>query len=451
MWEAACLLVGLGIGTAVGWLLAGNRFRSEAAAAASAGNALREQLTQCEAELTETRRTLDDERRARVTAETRLEESARRFDEQRQLLADSEKRLKETFESLSARALQNNAEQFTSLARKSLEVVLSEAKGDLGQRQEAINALVSPLAESLKRYDEQLRAVEQNRQKAYGSLEEQVKMLATTNLQLQQETGKLAASLRDPNVRGRWGEIALKRAAELAGMVEYCDFEQQVVIGGGDADRFRPDMIVRLPAGRSVAVDAKVVNAAYIDAMAAVEEGQRTELMARHAAHVRARVRELSSKSYWDKLGVTPEFVVLFMPAESFFSAAVEVDRTLIEDAMAQRVILASPTTLIALLRAIAYGWQQAQVAENAERISKLGRELFERMRTLVEHVDRIGKGLTTAVESYNKAVASLETRVLPAARRFRELGASRGDEISEIAPLERMARRIDSSSIEDL
>jgi len=448
------LIIGLVIGGGLCWLLAAARakasaakqltdLQSQLAANESTANQLRDQLAQSEETITTLRTQLDNERQNRVVVETRLEETSKQFEQQKKTLEESEKKLKESFESLSAKALRTNAEQFLNSAKKTFETMLAEAKGDLGKRQEAINTLIKPLSESLKRYEEQVRSLEQTRQKAYGSLTEQMKTLTDTSRQLQKETGKLVTSLRDPKVRGRWGEIALRRAAELAGMIEHCDFEEQVSINHSTDGRFRPDMIVHLPGRRTVVVDAKAVLDAYLDAVAATDDTQRQGHLKRHADQIRSRIRELSAKSYWDKFETAPEFVVLFLPAESFFSAAVEMDRTLIEDAIANRIVLASPTTLIALLRAIAYGWRQEQIAENAERISQTGRDLFDRMRTLVEHLGKIGSNLDRAVDSYNKAVGSLEGRVLPAARKFKELGAAAGKDIQELPPIERVPRQL--------
>ncbi len=460
MMDVLFLVLGLAIGAAVAWFWASGRARmlaaqqqaelqARVAAAEGLTEELRGQISRHQAAADDLRTQLASERENRVAAETRMTETAQKFEEQRRLLAEAEIKLKESFESLSAKVLQASAEQFLANARKTLEVILADAKGDLGKRQEAISGLIQPIAESLKKYEEHIQAIEQSRQKAYGSLEEQVKMLTNTSQQLQQETGRLVTSLRDPKVRGRWGEMALRRTAELAGMTEHCDFEQQVNLQGEEG-RYRPDMVIHLPGGRTVAVDAKAVLDAYLDAVAATDEDTRRRCLERHATQIRSRVKELSSKAYWDKLGTTPEFVVLFLPAESFFSSAVEMDHGLIEDAIANRVVLASPTTLIALLRAIAYGWRQEQIAENAEQISRLGRDLYDRMDKLVEHIAAIGGGLNKAVASYNSAVGSLEQRVLPAARKFKELGSTGGDDIAELEPIERTPRQLEAHADEN-
>lgn len=448
------LFGGVIAGSLTGWVIAASRARAQAAGehtalqsqlavAQSTQEQLRAQSAAGEQQIGELRQRLDGERQSRARLETQLEESGRRLEEQRRLLDDAEKKLKESFEALSAKALQSNAEQFLASAKKTLETLLAEARGDLGKREEAIKTLVQPLADSLKRYETQVQTLEQTRRTAYVSLEQEVKRLALTNQQLQQETGKLVTALRDPKVRGRWGELALRRAAELAGMIEHCDFEQQVSFSGEDG-RMRPDMVVRLPGGRTVVVDAKTVLDAYLDAVAAADEATRQDALRRHAAQVRSRLKELASKSYWKSFPSAPEFVVLFLPGESFFSAALETDATLIEDAVTQRVVLASPTTLIALLRAIAYGWRQEQFTENAERISELGRELFDRIRTFTGYMENLGGSLGTAVKTYNQAVGSLESRVLTSARRFRELGAGTGDEIPEVSPVDRTPRALD-------
>lgn len=458
--EIAYGIIGLLVGVAAAWVFATQRGklliqrergeiaqRMAALEAEAAG--LRTRLSEGDSVVASLREQLDSERRERARAETRLEEGQRRISEQQRILDEAEKKLKDAFASLSADALKSNAEQFLVAARKTLEVVLSDARGDLGKRHEAIKALVQPLSDSLKRYETQVQSLEQARQKAYGSLEEQLKSLAHTSQTLQQETGRLTTALRNPRVRGRWGELALRRAVELAGMTEHCDFNEQLAVSGDDV-RLRPDLVFHLPSGRTVIVDAKAVVDAYLDAVAAPDEDSRKSHLARHADHVRARVRELSAKSYWERFEQSPELVVLFLPGESFFSAALEGDPRLLDEAGERRVILASPTTLISLLRAVAFGWRQERLAENAEHISRLGRELYERMRILVDRLDKLGTHLGRAISSYNDTVGTLESRVLPSARRFKELGAGGGAELPEVSPVTVAARQLSNNTPSD-
>jgi DNA recombination protein RmuC len=281
------------------------------------------------------------------------------------------------------------------------------------------------------------------RQSAYGGLEQHLKQLASEAEKLQQQTGSLATALKGgPQVRGRWGEMTLRRVAELAGMSEHCDFTEQETLTS-EAGRQRPDMIVNLPGGRRIAVDAKVPLQAYLDAAAAGSEDERQKSLAHHGELVRKHMNQLAVRSYWEQFDRTPEMVVLFLPGESFFAAALEQDRTLIEDGMEKRVILATPTTLIALLRAVAYGWRQEQLERNAQAISDLGKQLYDRVRTFVGHFEGVGSGLHRAIENYNKAVGSLESRVLPSARRFKELGAATGEEIVEAEPVDETPRAL--------
>ncbi|HKI68644.1 MAG TPA: DNA recombination protein RmuC, partial [Verrucomicrobiae bacterium] len=315
----------------------------------------------------------------------------------------------------------------------------------LETREQAIKGLVNPLIETLKRYETQIQEMEKNRQNAYGSLEEQLRNLANVNQQLQKETGTLANTLKGgPAVRGRWGEMTLRRVAELAGMSEHCDFTEQESFES-DNGRQRPDMIVHLPNGRDIAVDAKAPLQAFLDAAAATTEEERAARLARHAQLVRERMKELSAKAYWDQFDPAPEIVVLFLPGESFFSAALEQDRTLLEDGMQKHVVIATPTTLIALLRAVAFGWRQEKIEQNAREISALGKELYDRVRTFLGYFENVGATLRRATENYNRAVGSLESRVLPSVRKFKELGAATGNPIPEIDPVDETTRELNA------
>lgn len=393
------------------------------------------------ADLERMRRELSEQARARAIAETQAIETSKHAEEQKAILAQARHELAEAFQALSGEALKQNNEAFLNLAKTSFQTLQAEAKGELAQRQQAIDELVKPLSESLHRYDEQVRQLEQSRQAAYGGLDQHLKSLAESQQRLQQETGNLVNALRAPAVRGRWGEITLKRVAELAGMVAHCDFYEQESVTV-DEGRLRPDMVVQLPGGRQIIVDAKTVLAGYLEAHEATNEAERTNGLRRHAAQVRSRMDELSLKAYWSQFDQAPEFVVLFLPGEQFLGAALEQDPRLIEDGFAQGVVLATPTTLMALLRAVAYGWRQERLTEHAEEAGRLGKELYERMAVLAEHLNDVGQSLGKSVVAYNKAVGSLETRILPAARRFKELGVSSDKDIPSLGPVEVVSRK---------
>jgi DNA recombination protein RmuC len=381
-----------------------------------------------ERERSELRGALEGERIARAEADTRWTVAREALDEQRRGLDEARLRLGETFKALSTEALERSGAAFLERAREALDA-------QLGRREAAVHGLLRPLHDALGRYEDAMRSMETARQHAYGSLQEQLRSLAAGHADLQRETGALVAALRTPHVRGRWGELTLRRVVELAGLTRHCDFAEQVTVDGASG-RIRPDMVVRLPAGREIVVDAKVSLSAYLDALAAPSEDVRAECLARHAQQVRQHMNALASRGYWDEFARAADLVVMFIPGEAFVAAAAEADAALIEDGLARKVVVATPTTLIALLRAIAYGWRQEHVAENAARISELGRQLHERLRALTGHLAEMGAALGRATAAYNRAVGSMEARVLPAARRFQELGAAAGQDLPALPPV---------------
>ena len=364
--------------------------------------------------------------RARAETEARVEAATR-----------AETQLRESFHALAGDALRGNAESFLRLANSEHE-----------RRTASLDALLVPVREGLARYDAALQTIERDRTRSFATLSERLDQIARASDGLRGETATLSRALRSANVRGSWGEVQLRRACELAGMLEHCDFETQQTVGSGDAIQ-RPDLVVRLPAGRAVVVDAKAPLGAFLEAAACEDEDRRRTLLAQHAAHVRRHVESLSRKAYWEQFAETPEFVVLFLPGEAFFAAALEHDPALLERAVADRVIVATPTTLIALLKAVAYGWRQERVAEEAARVASLGRELYERLRVATTHISEVGTHLGRAVGAYNRSVASMERRVLVSARRFVELGADRGDALPELTPLEAFPHAVTATAEE--
>jgi DNA recombination protein RmuC len=361
---------------------------------------------------------------------------------EQEAFAKAEKALLERFQAAAQDALRGNSEHFMQLAQAKLAEQQQNAAHALASQKSEVEQLVKPISEALNRFQQQVQQLETQREGAYAGITEQVRMLASAQQDLRQETSRLVGALKTPIHRGRWGEIQLRRVVELAGMVEHCDFDEQPTYSTEEG-RLRPDLIVHLPGGREIVVDAKVALTAYMDSTAAETDAMRVEKLKQHAAQVKAHVVRLSSKSYWQQLDATPEFVVAFLPGESLLSAALQHDGSLIEFGAEQRVVLATPTTLIALLKAVAYGWRQEQVQQNAQEISALGKLLYERLSVMYEHFNTLRKNLEGSVNAFNKVVGTMEARVMVSARRFRELGSAGGDEIDTVEPIENSPREL--------
>jgi len=381
-----------------------------------------------------------------AAAEARLDAA----NDRQTLLDRAEQQLRDVFRSTAAEALQANTESVVTLATSTLAKFHERATGDLKQREQSISEMVRPIAETLKAVDARMIDVEKDRVSTSATLAEQLRALGLGLSTLQGETGRLVKALRQPHVRGHWGEVQLRQVVELAGMVEHTDFVEQETVTGEDG-RMRPDLMVRLPGGKRVIVDAKTPLAAYFDAVEADDEAARVKFLGDHARQVRDHLSRLGSKAYWSQFDDTPEFVVMFLPGEALFSAALAHDPLLLEHGIANRVVLASPTTLIALLKAVSYGWRQERIQANAQEISELGRQLYDRLLVLATHYDDVKRGLDKAVEAYNRSVASLETRVLVTARRFRELGAAHGEDIPEVQVVEKATREVQAPEIRGL
>ncbi|HUK43559.1 MAG TPA: DNA recombination protein RmuC [Candidatus Bathyarchaeia archaeon] len=380
---------------------------------------------------------------ARSALQATLEAERRSTDEKLRLLQDASEQLKAQFKALAGAALESNNANFLQLAKSVLQNYQTQAAGELAQKEQAVRTLVEPINQSLAGMNQQIQALEKTRAEAYGTLTSQVASLLDTQRALQAETGNLVKALREPQARGRWGELQLHRVLELAGMLEYCDFKEQLSFNDEER-RFRPDVIVDLPGGKQVVVDAKVPLTAYLEALEAPDELTRKVCIDDHARQVRNHIDSLAGKMYWSHLPCTPEFVVLFLPGEVFFRAAVDGDPELIEYGVSQKVIVTSPTTLIALLKAVAYGWNQKNLAESAKQISEAGKTLYERLCKMTEHFEALGRKLGGAVESYNDMVASIERRVLPMARKFPELDRSlAADSIPELPQLDKTVREL--------
>lgn len=431
------LMVGLVAGAGITWLIAKR-------ASTASMDALREQMTQAnqnaltfaetqlhknEESFVKLRQEHEEAKVARERAESDLRNAQKGLDEQKKQIEEIRLQMVDKFKALSSEILRQT---------------LEDAKGDISQKQQAIDSLLKPVADTLKRYEDHITALEKSRQQAYGNIEAQLKQVSQSTQQLQKDTYSLNQALRMPQVKGRWGELTLRRIVELAGMTEHVDFVEQMSVDT-ESGRLRPDMIIHIPNGGTLVVDSKVPLSAYLDAMEAQTEEERGTHLNRHVQLVKGHVRSLAGKAYWNQFETAPDYVVMFIAGESFFSAALESDRALMEEAYASRVILASPSSLMAILGSVARSWRLEQFAKNAEEIRELGADLYDRVAKFVEHFGGVGKALDQAVGAYDKAVGTLERRVLVSARKFRELGATAQAEIVEVAPVERVPRALQS------
>ena len=408
------LLIGVALAAVIGWLLAHQRAQHD---------------------ITKLR-----EDKARLTSQLESQQAA--MEEKTRSFEEAQSQFENTFKSLASDALKSSTSEFLKLAESNFKTLHTKASGNLEQREKAVESMVKPIREALEKTDQQIRKMEKERQTAFGSLTQHLQFMAQAQEQLQGETRNLVKALRRPEVRGQWGEMTLKRLAELAGMVEHCDFDQQHSVDT-EQGKQRPDMVVRMPGSREIIVDAKAPMDGYLAAVEARDDSARLLELQRHARNVRDRVRELSSKGYWQQFPQSPDFVVLFIPGDQFLSSALEVDPKLLEDAMTDKVVLATPSSLVALLRAVAYGWRQEVLAENAEHIRSVGQDLYERLSTFAEHLDKLGNHLSRSVDSYNKAVGSFDSRVLPGARKFTEMGIQGKKDLPEPQPVERLPRPV--------
>ena len=391
-----------------------------------------------------------------LVAKARLEEALAKereaAQEKLQLLTAARTEMENSFKALANSALESSNANFLELAKVTLEKYQSQAKGELEAREKAVETLVKPIAESLKQVDEQVRELEKTRAQAYGTLTSQVASLLDTQKALQAETGNLVKALREPQARGRWGELQLRRVIEIAGMLDYCDFEEQMsVTDPNDDRRYRPDCVVKLPGGKNIVIDSKVPLTSYLAALQAEDNAARTLWLTDHARQLKQHIDNLAGKAYWAQFQPTPEFVVLFLPGEVFFRAALDGDAELIEYGVSQRVIVASPTTLIALLKAVAYGWNQKNLAESAQKISEAGKLLYERLCVMTRHFEDVGGRLGAAVDSYNRAVGSMQRSVFPVARKFAELDKSlAAEDLEDVQQVEKSTRQLDAPDWQD-
>ncbi len=469
------LLIGLAIGALIGFLLGQRSGQKERQQLVSERDQARAGLEQAQALHEKEREALQREHQAALEAEIRTQENERHrhqaeiatLKEQHRLALEAERRahaealkakdqalsalketiekeraqLREAFAALSQDALSKNNESFLKLAQEQLKRLHEAARSELEKKEKGVESLVQPIREALDKTARQLQELEKERSRAFGALDQQLKQLVEAEQRLQRETRNLVQALRRPEVRGQWGEITLHRLVELAGLVDHVDFQEQVHTDDGEGGHLRPDMIVQLPNERKIVVDAKTPLDAYLNAVEAEDDATRDAALQRHARKVRERVKELASKAYWSRFDGSIDFVVLFIPGEQFLTAALERDPELLEDALQRRIILATPTTLVALLRAVAFGWQQEALAQNAEAIRKEGSQLYERLTIFAQHLAKVGRQLNGSVEAYNKAVGSYNSRLLPSAQRFKQMGIDGKRDAALIEPVDEHAR----------
>ncbi len=457
MIEAIIGIVGLALGIAFAsmwWMKRSSEAQRALANAEAGAKSLEEQARRLAADVDAARHDLRQMNASREQAEKEavrlkqeLQAREQRFEEQRQLLERAEQRLADTFTALSTKSLAANNQQFLDLAKKSLEAVMAEAKGDVEKKQQAIDNLLKPIREALELHGKAVGEIEKKRETAYARLDEQMKMLTQSSEKLNLETGRLVTALRRPEVRGRWGEMQLRNVVELAGMTPHCDFIEQSTVQGDDGS-LRPDMLIRLPGGGVIVIDAKVALNAYLDALQ--PDADRDACMRTHARQTADHARKLAAKKYWDQFEKTPNVVVMFVPLESALAAALEIQPELQPNAMRERVLIATPTTLLGLLHTIAYGWQQEKEAENARRIADAGAELYSRLATLADAVSKVGERIEQSGVAYNKLIGTLEARVLPGARKIKELQALPEADIPQAESIDVEIRQIVAGELLD-
>jgi DNA recombination protein RmuC len=445
--EYVLAIVALLLGGLIAYLYAERRSRAVAgeeraalAAAEQRSAGLTLQLNEKTAEIATLRKMLSDSDKSAAALAAQLDSARQNLLEQRKLLDDANSQLRESFATVSAEALAKNNEAFLQLAKQRFTTLSTEAAGSLEQRKTQIEGLLKPMQELLNQYQSRLGDIEKSRVESYSMLREQLGILSETQRTLNTQTNQLVSALRRPQTRGQWGEVTLRRLVELAGMSAHCDFDTQATVETDEGQQ-RPDMLVKLPADRSVVIDCKTSLDAFLDAAAAPDEEKRKAHLQRHTQQVKNRARELAAKSYWSQFKQSPEFVIMFLPGEAFLYAAVEQDGGIIEETLKSRVIIATPTTLMALLRTIEFGWREEAVTQNAEEIRKYGKELYERIAILAAHFAKLGGNLDSAVAAYNSTLASLESRVLVTARKISDLGARSDKELPEPQPVDTRSR----------